>query len=316
MEPSSCQWIINPAAGRGRVRRRLPRLLQEFAAGRIPGAYRLTDRPGQASGLAREAAERGARTVIAVGGDGTVNEVVNGLMGAGNPELCLGILPWGSGNDFARALGLPPQPWAALELIRRALESGAGRWVDLGRLGERYFVNGLGLGLDGAVAWRNSRLKRLRGEWAYLWGGVREALAFKDFPLVFRTPDWRYEGPALLSGACLGPFQGGNFCLAPQAELDDGRLDCYLIEDLPILERLWQMPKLRRGSHLQLQQVHLHQASWLSLETDRPLPAHLDGEPFILAPGRHLVQIEARALQVLGSANLCRCSPRHDRDSV
>ena len=159
----------------------------------------------------------------------------------------------------------------------------------------------MGLGLDGAVAWRNSRLKRLRGEWAYLWGGLREALAFKGFPLVFRTPDWRYEGQTLLSGACLGPFQGGNFCLAPQAELDDGRLDCYLIEDCPILERLQQMPKVRRGSHLQLQQVHLHQAPWLKLETDRPLPAHLDGEPFILAPGRHLVRIEARALQVLGA---------------
>lgn len=297
------QLIINPTAGRGRTRHFLPRLLRELSASRVLFEHRLTAQPGEACELARHAAESGARWVVAVGGDGTVHEAANGLMQAGNPDAALGIIPLGSGNDLAKAIGLPLDPLAAIA----ALSEEKRRWIDLGQFGSRYFVNGLGMGLDGAVAWRNSKLKRLRGEWAYLWGAFREAISFKHFPVKIQTPRWQYEGGALLTGACNGPFQGGNFHMAPQAQIDDGLLDLYLIENLSVLERLVRMPDVRRGSHLRLRQVHMIKVPWFELETERPLLAHMDGEPFTLAPGTHRIEIRPKALQVLcGRGADCR----------
>ncbi len=287
--------IINPTAGRGRTRRFLPQLLHELNAGGVPFEHKLTTQSGEARELARRAIADGARTVVAVGGDGTVHEVANGLMQAGNPEAALGIIPLGSGNDLAKAVGLPLDPLVAIG----SLKEGQRRWIDLGQSGSRYFVNGLGIELDGAVAWRNSKLKRLRGEWAYLWGAFREAISFARFPMKLHTPLWQYEGDALLTGACNGPYQGGNFHMAPQAQVDDGLLDLYLIEDLSILERLIHMPDVRRGSHLRLQQVHMLKVPWFELELEKPLLAHMDGEPFTLAPGSHRVEIKPKALQVL-----------------
>jgi len=289
------QLIINPTAGRGRVRQFLPRLLRELSAAGVPFEHTLTTQPGEARELARCAAERGVLSIIAAGGDGTVHEVANGLMQAGNPDTTLGIIPLGSGNDLVKALGLPLDPLAAIAVVKQEQR----RWIDLGQLGSRYFVNGLGIGLDGAVAWRNSRLKHLRGEWAYLWGALREAVSFRSFSLKLQALDWTYEGGALLTGACNGPFQGGNFRMAPQAQPDDGLLDLYVIENFSILERLVHLPDVRRGSHLRLKQVHLVKVPWVSLEIERPILAHMDGEPFTLAPGAHQVTVKAHALPVL-----------------
>lgn len=289
------QLIINPTAGRGRVRQFLPRLLRELSAAGVPFEHTLTAQPGEARELARRAAERGVRSIIAVGGDGTIHEVANGLVQAGNPEAALGIIPLGSGNDLAKAIGLPLDPLAVIAALREEKK----RWIDLGQLGSRYFVNGLGIGLDGAVAWRNSRLKHLRGEWAYLWGAFREAISFARFPMKLHTPLCQYAGDALLTGACNGPFQGGNFHMAPQAQIDDGLLDLYLIEDLSILERLIHMPDVRRGSHLRLKEVHMLKVPWFELEIEKPLLAHMDGEPFTLAPGSHRIEVKPKALQVL-----------------
>lgn len=291
-------WIANPIAGRGRTRRRLPALEARLRARGVPFDLCLTAGPGDAARLAREAAQAGAEVITAVGGDGTVHEVVNGLLSLSQPRpqgVALGVIPTGSGNDFCKAIGVPPDPEEALSALLR----GRARRVDVFRLGERFVVNGLGIGLDGAVSHRYRRLRRLRGEAGYLWSAVCEALTFPAFPGRVRTPDWHYEGRVLFTGVSNGPYHGGDFRLAPTARVDDGELDVHVVDDMSPLKRLVRIPGVRRGTHLKLPEFRLRRAPWVEFHIEKRVPAHMDGEPFWLEPGRHRVEILPKALTVI-----------------
>lgn len=235
---------------------------------------------------------KGCTHIVAVGGDGTVHEVANALI---KSSVMLGIIPTGSGNDFAKAAGIPPELPKAIEVLFH----GEVHRVDVGRLGDRYFVNGLGVGLDGAVSHRFQRMTHLGGELGYLWGTIHEALTCKAQSMELRTLDWSHRGRALLAGASNGQYHGGNFKLAPNARLDDGLLDVYLIRDMHPLRRLLEIPKVRQGTHLRLQEVEMRTAPWLEIICRDPLLAHMDGEPFQLEPGVHRVEVLPLSLQII-----------------
>lgn len=293
--------IVNPIAGRGRTQRQLPALKALLQDEGIPFELRITSGPGDAVFLAREAARSGAQTIVAVGGDGTVHEVANGLLTPEEPrETALAVVPTGSGNDFCKAIGVPLD----LEGAVRALLRGQPRLVDVCRLKGRFIVNGLGIGLDGAVSHRYRRLRRLRGELGYLWSAVHEALTFRAFPAEVRTPDWHHRGPLLFTGISNGPYHGGDFRLAPEARVDDGKLDIHVVRDMPPVRRLVQIPKVRRGDHLGLPEFLLRRAPWGEFRLEKRVPAHADGEPFWLEPGRYRVEVLPRALRVISPAPL------------
>jgi YegS/Rv2252/BmrU family lipid kinase len=306
--------ILNPTCGRGQGERLLPRVRAALDQHRLDYRLYCTARAGEAIEVAVKAS-RDFSVIVAAGGDGTVNEVANGVMGS---EAAVGVIPIGSGNDFAKSLSVPPDLSKAVAILQKAQR----RRVDLARLVERLgdlptridsqcrtdvagkspiFTNGLGIGLDGAVSHRNRVIKHLKGELAYLWAAVREALAFRALPLELRTPDWSYTGTVLLAGASNGRFQGGDFMLAPQAEVDDGLLDVHLITDMQPLRRLMQIPKVRRGEHLSLPEVTILKAPWLELSSSVRLPAHLDGEPLFLEPGRVRVEVLPGGLEVISA---------------
>lgn len=288
--------VVNPVAGRGRTQRLLPALRARLDAQPRPYELRLTSGPGDAVERAQDAVKRGASIVAAVGGDGTVHEVANGLLSSATPQgAALGVIPTGSGNDFCKAIGVP----LSLEGAVRALVEGRPKRVDVARLGDRYIVNGLGIGLDGAVAHRYRRMRRLRGEPGYLWGAIHEALTFRAFSARVRGPDWEHAGPVLFVGASNGPYHGGDFRLAPDARVDDGQLDVHVVRDMPPLRRLVQIPKVRRGTHLKLPEFSLRRAPWVEFSVERRLPAHADGEPFWLEPGCHRVTLCPKALTVI-----------------
>jgi len=286
--------IINPTSGRGRTGRLIPYLQSLLEAKKVLHEFRLTSRPGEATELAREATASGFPYIVAVGGDGTAHEVVNGLIGY---HSVFGMIPTGGGNDFPKAAGIPLEIPQAVE----TLIQGRRRHVDVGLLGNSYFINGLGIGLDGAVSHRYRKMKRLRGELGYLWGAIQEALSFEGFQVEIKTPDWSYKGMVLLMGASNGPCQGGDFKIAPDARVDDGLLDIHVIRDMSPVRRLIQIPKVRQGTHLSLKEVEIRRAPWMEISIDRSLPAHLDGEPFYLEPGRHRIEIVPRALEVISS---------------
>jgi len=300
--------IVNPVAGRGKTEELAPALFGRLKACGLPFEARFTKGPDEATEIAKEAAEEGFTRLVAVGGDGTAHEVANGLLAASNKPAALGVIPTGSGNDFAKAIGIPLELSEAVETLAHNHR----RRIDLGRLGGRYFVNGLGIGLDGAVSHRYRRMKHLSGELGYLWGAIHEALTFKAFDLGLSTPGWSFRGPALLAGASNGQYQGGNFRLTPHASVEDGQLDVYVILDIAPLRRLIEIPKVRRGAHLALKEVEIHRAPWAEIALERPLPAHMDGEPFTLGPGKHHVEVVPQGLEVISG----RTGSPQDRGSA
>ncbi len=222
--------------------------------------------------------------------------MVNGLAGS---SVIFGMIPCGSGNDFPKAVGIPLDTRLSIELLVHH----STRKIDLGMLGDKYFINGLGIGLDGAVAARFSKMKKLRGEIGYLWGAFLEAIRFSGFHIKVDTPGWSFRGPALLAGASNGPCHGGNFRLAPQAKADDGLLDIYLFEDMSLIKRIVSLPRVLIGKHTNMPGVHFKQVSKAEITLDREIQAHLDGEPLLLGPGTHKISVFPKALTLLSLPN-------------
>lgn len=292
-------FIINPAAGQGRTAEFFHSIKRLIDRHNVPYEHKFTTAPGEATALARAAQSKGYTHVVSVGGDGTSHEIVNGIIGS---SLVFGALPSGSGNDFPKSAGIPLDAERAAETIFSGFE----RRVDIGMLGEEYFINGLGIGLDGSVSHRFKSLKRMRGQFGYLIGAVQEALSFKGFGVDLKIDGWSYSGVLLLTGASNGVYQGGKFKLAPDASIDDGFLDFHIIKDMPSLERLLKIPKVLQGTHSGLAEVELRRGSMMEISLACEVPAHMDGEPFYLKPGKHKVEVVPGALRIMSSVNYHR----------
>lgn len=263
--------ILNPAAGRGSAAEREEEIQRAFSELGLKVEIQRTAGPGHATELACRLCGCGARVVVAAGGDGTVNEVTQALVGT---DTALAVLPLGSGNDFARALGIPMDLAKAVEAVVRGQE----RRVDVGEAQGRYYLNALGMGIDGQIAHDYRTHRFLRGEVGYLLATVYEVFRFRPFWAEVELGDVRYQGEFLAVAAMNGPWAGGGFCLAPQARLDDGQLDLALLGHYPRLVRLAVLPKTRDGSYLKLARAKLLRAREALVRAERPLFVHLDGE--------------------------------------
>jgi diacylglycerol kinase (ATP) len=299
-QPEVCV-IFNPASGRGRASRRLDRLRRAWEGRAV---FRPTAGPGQAEELALHAARDGFATVAAAGGDGTVHEVANGLLRAGRPAVVLAVLPAGSANDYAHSLGLDPGWWRRADagIAPQAVDVGLARAA--GR--SRYFVNGLGLGFNGAVTRESRRIRHLQGPALYGLAVLR-TLCFHYAlpPMTVRFDDEEpRRGPTLSLSLALGQREG-NFVVAPQAVLDDGLFDYVHAGPLRRWGLVRLLPRLFLGRGL----PHDHPALWLGrcrrlrLHSESALTIHTDGELFTL-PGDGIGDLEVDllpgALRVLG----------------
>ncbi len=277
--PRSVCVIFNPQAARGRAGRRLRRIRQLLAD---QAEFRASEAPGQCEILAAEAARAGFRTVVAAGGDGTVHEVANGILGSGGPEVALGVLPLGSGNDYAHALDLPSDPEAQC----RALLAGGVRHVDVGRVRDqtgrsRYFVNTLGAGFSGAVAVESRRIEGLQGLALYGLAVLRALARHFHAPESVLTIDGEScRTPTLTLIVALGPREGGGFVVAPEAALDDGWFDYLHAASLGRPRALYLLPQLALGKVPSHAALRLGRCRNASLQSERPLMIHLDGELF------------------------------------
>lgn len=285
---SDCFVIVNPQAGRGAAHEAWPRAQARLAAAGVQCEVAETTGPGHATVLAERAAGQWG-AVVAVGGDGTVHEVVNGLMraaGAG-PSTPMGILPLGTGNDFVKMLDFPVgDPLAAAD----RLIAGARRQVDVGRVGERYFINGLGVGFDARVAIEAQKVRWLRGMAVYLWALVR-TLQRHRCPTVRLTLDGIVHEQAItLVAVSNGACSGGGFWLSPQARLDDGRFDVCIAAAMGPLRILRFVPQVMRGRHTTRPEVKMAQARQIIIHADEGLPVHADGE--IIATAAHDLEVE------------------------
>ena len=284
--------IINPAAG---PRRRPPadvavrRAQAALRTCSVDGEVRVTEQRGNATALARSMIAGGARTIVAWGGDGTINEVAAEVAAAG---ATLGVVPGGSGNGFARGLGLEGRAEAAL----RTAISGSVRVIDTGSIDGRLFVNVAGIGFDAHMAAVFNRLST-RGAPAYFRAGVRELRSYRAATYTVRTPDETFTMPAFLVAVANCREYGNGALIAPRARPDDGVLElvCIPARRLPWL--LCQSFRLFTGTIDRLPGIRRVSATAIELAADRPLAFHVDGE--VHAGGRCLhVRVDRGSLRV------------------
>lgn len=310
--------ILNPASGRGSAGRLAEALVARAEAYLGPLSVAQTLAPGEAVGLAADAAARGVERILVAGGDGTVGEVVTGLMRSDGPVVegapdaatrpALGILPVGSGCDLARTLGLPRRIDAALEVIA----AGHFRLLDVGRVESggpdaerwvRHFANEVSAGLSGDTVRRVGRLSpRLGPRLGFLLGAVSAVLTHRPFEASVEVDGERiHEGPISLFAAANGCYFGAGMRVAPEASPDDGRLEVVLARGLSRPELLAHLPSFYVGRHGRHPQVSFHAARTVSLIPKAgEVGAEADGEGGLALPLR--IECLPAALRVLTPA--------------
>jgi diacylglycerol kinase (ATP) len=241
--------------------------------------------------LARQAAVEKPDAVVSVGGDGTHHYVLNGIVGS---EIPLGIIPAGSGNDFAKGLGIPTQTRRAAEVLL----AGNTRRIDLGRAGNTVYGCIAGAGFDSVVTrYANERVRRLRGAWAYAWSIVRCLKSYRPEPLKIVSDVQEFSGDVVFAVVGNNVSYGGGIHLTPRAKLDDGLLDVCVVPYMGKLELLQWVPRAYRGEHLRHPRIIYFQAHQVSFSTTSRLELFGDGEFMQELPAA--IEIVPRALPVI-----------------
>jgi YegS/Rv2252/BmrU family lipid kinase len=282
MRRHNVKLIINPNADMGnawKLASDLRPIMNEFGGADWAG----TVYPTHAIDLAREAAIAGYELVIAAGGDGTVHEIINGLMQVpAEQRPRLGIVPLGSGNDFAHAVGIEKPPSEALRQILR----GQSHHIDVGLIEDdlgrcEYWDNTLGIGFDATVNIRTHTLPVIRGFLMYFTAVMQTIALNHEAPLLkIETDEETWEEKTMMMVVCNGPREGGGFLVAPAARADDGIFHYAAICKVsrPMMLRL--VPEVMKGTHGRFKQIRMGTLRKLSLQADAPLRIHLDGEIF------------------------------------
>jgi diacylglycerol kinase (ATP) len=296
-------FVVNPASANRSTGRRWPEIANRVAAAGLSVRALLSERPGDVALKTEQAVAAGARTVVAVGGDGTIHEVANGLMRARARETpALAVLPRGTGGDFVRTFGIPRDLDAAIEIVR----SGSTRTVDAGRArftrwdgeaGEAYFANFAGAGISGAIARRANRSsKALGGRVSFIWATVAVFARWKNTDVAVAVDGEERRGRMYEVLAMNGEYTAGGMWVTPGASPDDGLFDVLLIGDVTKAEFVATFPKVYRGNHLGHPKIELLRGRVVTVDAPSRLPIALDGEQ----PGTTPVTFEVvpRALRV------------------
>jgi diacylglycerol kinase (ATP) len=283
--------LANPTAA-GRRSRWLFPTLRDFFSHRIAAFEYLESHSADELRLEAQAAARaGYDRVIAAGGDGTVNAVLNGLVGS---EAALGILPLGHGNDIARSLGIPLQPEVAADFLLHAPVSS----MDVVRVGDRFYAGVAGIGFDAetnrrANAWPGWPTGHLR----YFLAGLRTLLTFRPLQVDLVTDSEEFSGPATWIAVANDPCYGGGLRIAPEADPADGILDVCVIERISAFRLLALYPSLLRGTHLHARCVRYFRSTWVSFRA--PKGASLFGDGEYLGDVPLEVRVQPAALRVV-----------------
>jgi len=282
MPKNSILLIVNPNADKGRTWRTasdLRPVVDDMGGADWTG----TVYPTHAIDLAQQAGEDGYQMVVAVGGDGTVHEVINGLMRVNEsmrPQL--GVVPMGRGNDFAHSLGISP---VAVEALSRLWE-GRPRRVDLGLLRDgrgrmEYWNNTLGIGFDATATLRSREIPVLTGFPVYFVAVIQTIMMDNQAPkMIMKVDGEAVEENPLMMVMCNGPREGGGFLVSPESKPDDGVLDCISISQVSRLKMFRLVPEVMRGTHLRFPEICSRTFSKIEINSDRPLYIHTDGEIF------------------------------------
>ncbi len=306
MPPRKVKLILNPMADMGRAWKTandLRPIAQQFQ-GEL--TWSGTVYPSHAIELAKQAAEEGYDLVIALGGDGTAHEVMNGLMQIPeNKRPVMGVVPIGSGNDFAYSIGITQKPDHALDHALKAVNI---QPVDIGLLTDEhgrkeYFDNTLGIGFDAIVTIRSHKLPIVKGFLMYLTA-VIQTILLNHHPVRVKveTDNETWENKILMLTLCNGPREGGGFMMSSNSKNDDGLLESVAVTNLSRTTMFRLVPEFMNGTHARFKQVRMGSFKKMTLTSDKPLYIHADGEIFT-SFGSNLknlsIEVIPKALQVV-----------------
>jgi len=271
-------FIVNPVAGDGYGTACAEVVREQMRRHGVDGEIAFTRAKGHATELARQFAREGAPIIVGVGGDGTLSEVAQALVG--NTNVVFGGVSAGTGNDFIHILGFPdrfedPQ-WDALF-------AGTQATMDVGRCNGRHFINGMGLGFDAQVAYENYHMEdggEVRGgkKSKYLWHIVKNLLAYQEKPMRVTIDGKTEERRSFLNTIANGRRLAGGLYVTPKAVANDGKLDICMTDPLSLPMRFRELISVTRQTHLANPEVHYVQTASALFEFDAEVPAHLDGE--------------------------------------
>lgn len=290
--------IANPFAGTSKGRLSGPDAVALLQQRGLDAELRLTDRAGHATALAAAAAEEGRDLVVAVGGDGTIHEVAVGLAGTACP---LGVLPSGSGNDFAVGIGSGTVA-AGLDAISRGLV----KEIDVCGLDGRPFVNSMGLLASGVISGTAARLWRWLGKWRYTVASLWTILTYRgqqvEWTIGGSSPagaDLPLSGNFLMAEFFNGPLTGGGFKLVDGADFADGVMDLCVVRPIGLVAGLKILPGAAAGRMIEHPAFVRHRSRRVEFTLAEPAGVHLDGEAALLEAGPHVVEILDRKLKVM-----------------
>jgi diacylglycerol kinase (ATP) len=288
-------FILNPTAGNHFATSLIPIIKTKIEEQQLNASLLITEYHGHATALARESIQKGVKYLIAVGGDGTFNEVAREV--TGKEEVIMGIIPAGTGNDFIQILGFPARfetkHW---DLFFQKNTIG----MDVGSCNNVQFFNGMGLGFDAQVASENyvddGKVKK-GGKDKYIWHILKTLLFYREKMMTVLANGSNKRSKCFINTISIGRRFAGSFYLTPKAIANDGLLDVCAIRELSLFKRLQILLKVPKGEHINDRSVHYYQTSSLEMKFDQKVPFHVDGELFF--SDVFSVKILPKALQII-----------------
>lgn len=283
--------IANPACGGGRGEKYIPQIERTLEDLKLEFKLVKTSRPKEAIELARKAVAEGFQKIVAVGGDGTVHEVVNGILGTG---AILGIIPIGDGNDISRCLHIPRDIPAACRLLEKVYT----RTIDVGTANGTYFVGVASTGFDSVVTEiANEMTIKVRGPVKYTLAAFRALTSFRASNFYFNCDGKLSAERAMLIAVANTRNYGGGMKVAPAAELDDGLFDICLVREISRFHFIRVFPTVFSGQHIKDPNITIFRAREIEISSEKPFHVYADGEYIMPLPARF--RIVPRALEVI-----------------
>ena len=269
-------FIVNPAAGKGKTINYITKIHEIFTTIKEEYFIEITEKPGHAIEIVKKYVAKGDYRIYSIGGDGTLNEVLNGMVGTNSS---LGIIPAGTGNDFIRSV----KKFSHHEDILQRTIFSKEKLLDLARVNGRYYLNIASVGLDAEIAYNAKRFKQIPyipGQLAYFLGIFTMVFKYKSQEMNILIDNKKLYIDTLLLAVANGRFYGGGMQVAPKADLEDGLFDICHIRDVSIIRRLFLFPRLIKGKHESIEQVTFYKVEKVVLQSATEISLNVDGEIF------------------------------------
>jgi YegS/Rv2252/BmrU family lipid kinase len=267
-------FIVNPVAGKGKTLPIITEINEAFKGINEEYIIEVTERPGHATEIVKRYVEIEDYRVYSVGGDGTLNEVLNGIV---NSNSSLAIIPSGTGNDFIKSIC---KDLNMSNLLYRTI-NGKEEFIDLAKVNHRYFINISSVGFDAQVVYNTVKLKKsalVKGSLSYVLGVLLTLFSFKSFNINIKIDENEINADTTLIAIANGKYYGGGMMIAPMAKINDGILDICLIKKVNKIKLLALLPTLIKGTHEEIKEVSFHRGKRVSIVSKDDIALNIDGE--------------------------------------